>query len=556
MQLRPYQLAAIDAVRARFAAGDRSTLAVLATGLGKAVIAADIARRAAQNHRRTLLFVHHEELVEQLAGKLRTLDLSVGVEMAAHRAAPDAQCVVASVPTLRGDRLSAFDPHAFDLLIADEAHHATAASWRSIPAHFPLARLLGFSATPDRADGTPLADVFQSVAYRYELADAIRDEWLCPLLARRVVIDGVDLSNIATRCGDLAQEALAAVMEHARAVHGVVIPLLELVDARPTILFAASVAHAYQLAQAINERRPTTAARVIHGALPRDQRRAALAAYNAGAIQFLVNVDVLSEGFDAPHTACIALARPTKSRARYVQRIGRGTRKHHTKRDCLLLDFTGQAGKHALCGPGDALAGDVLPTDIRAQLEAALAADTRDPVSALARARWDAEQNRIAAARAAFVRFHTEHVDPFFGADPDPTSAVDDGAPADAAQLAELAEAGITNPPPALTRAQAQRILDRLTARGLAGLCTYAQARRIAPSGIDTRTLSAQRARQLLAILRRHGFRPWALHDQPEAQTEAARAYRAARAIALRAEKQAKAARAKARQARATERVA
>lgn len=552
--LRPYQLDAIDAARAAFARGDASTLLVLATGLGKAVIAADIARQAATRSKRTLLLAHHEELVDQLANKVRACGLDVGVEMGSRRAALDSPVIVASVPTLRGARLAALDPDAFDLVIADEAHHATASSWRAVRDRFARAKFLGFTATPDRADGTPLQDVFESVAYRYELPQAIADGWLCPLVARRVHVDGVDLSNVATRAGDLAQDQLAAVMEQARAVQGVVEPLLELIEQRPTIAFATSVAHAYQIAAEINIRRSGTA-RVIHGGLNHEARTAALNAYNAGHCQVLVNVDVLSEGFDAPHTACVALIRPTKSRARYVQRIGRCTRLHPSKINSLLLDFTGQAGRHRLIGPGDALAGDSLPDDVRTQLERILAADAQDPVTAIARARWDAEQERIAQARAATVRWHAEHLDPFVGVDREPlVDAV--SLPATEQQLAELAEAGLSNPPPSLTLAQAERVIDRLAARGLAGWCSYKVAKKIAPSGIDTRTLTAQRAKQLLGILRRSGFRPWALRDQPEAQTPEAIAFRLARAQERRAEKQAKELRKAAKQQIALERAA
>lgn len=561
ISLRPYQLAAIDAIRARFAAGDRSTLAVLATGLGKAVIAADIARRTAARSRRTLLLAHHEELVEQLANKVRACGVAVGVEMAGQRAPADVPCVAASVPTLRGARLHTFAPDAFDVVIADEAHHATATSWRAVCDRFAHARLLGFTATPDRADGTPLADVFASVAFRYELPDAIRDGWLCQLIAHRVVVDSIDLSKVRASGTDLNAEQLAAVMEHARAVQGVVEPLLQLVGDRPTIAFAVSVAHAYQLAAEINARAPHLAARVIHGDMPRDQRHAALCAYESLEARMLINVDVLSEGFDAPHTACIALIRPTKSRARCIQRIGRGTRLHPSKRDCMIIDFTGNAGKHSLVGPADALAGDNLPAEVRAHLERILAAadaedaDARNLTTALARARWDAEQERIEQARGAVVRWRAKQVDKLFGTDPLPRRDRD-STPATAEQLTELADAGLTNPPASLTRDQAQQVIDRLAARGLAGLCSLAVAKRIAPSGIDTRNLTAQRARQLLGILRRNGFRPWALRNQPEAQTPEAIAFRVARAQERRAEKQAKEARAKTRAAQATERAA
>jgi superfamily II DNA or RNA helicase len=215
--------------------------------------------------------------------------------------------------------------------------------------HFATARVLGVTATPRRADGKALADVFESVAFRMELREGIAGGWLAPITARRVVVESVDLSRVETRAGDFAQEHLAEAMDTERAIQGVVRPLLELAGERKTLVFAVDVSHAYALAEAINRIRPG-AARAAHGELGADGRRALLADFRRGAFQFLANVQLYTEGFDEPAVECVAIARPTKSLGLYQQIVGRGTRlsPETGKRDLLLLDFTGAAGRHRL----------------------------------------------------------------------------------------------------------------------------------------------------------------------------------------------------------------
>ncbi len=308
----------------------------MATGTGKTTSFVERTRRCKLNGGRTLILADRDELIRQPQRKLEAIGIVADVEKARERAGLSAKVVIASVQSLRGARLTRFPRDHFDLVIADEADLAMAPSWRAIIDHFATAKLLGVTATPIRADGQALGEIFDSVAYRYEIRDAIRDGYLAPIVARRVVLDGIDLSAVKTRGGDLAQDQLAAILETERAISGVVVPLIELARDRPTVVFGVDVAHAEALAAALNDRRPGCA-RAVSGDTAQDERRGLLEAYERGEFQFLCNCALLCRGWDAPHTSCVAIARPTKSWALACQMAGRGTRlsPETGKRDCI-----------------------------------------------------------------------------------------------------------------------------------------------------------------------------------------------------------------------------
>lgn len=529
-QLRPYQLAADAAITHELETlGRRSTLLVQATGTGKTVAFLERARRVRSRGGRVLILAHRDELIQQPRRKLEALGIIADIEKGKQRASLNARMVIASVQSLRGPRLARFARDHFDLVIADEAHHSVSPGWRAILDHFDSAKVLGVTATPDRADGKALGEVFESVACRYEIRQAIADGYLVPIVARRIVVESVDLSTVATRAGDFAPDQLAAVMETERAIRGVVTPLLELSRDRPTVVFGVDVAHAELLADRINELRPG-AARSLSGETDAATREHLLEGFAAGEFQYLCNCDVLTEGWDCPTCSCVALAAPTKSRGRYVQRAGRGTRPSPEtgKRDLLLLDFTGTAGRHRLAGPVDCLAGseqgmDAFADDLRAELDRLLGTQQLELESVLARADAEVAYRRRALAIDAVVKFHAESIDPFLGAAPADRERSDtmpawEGRSPTEAQLRALDRAGITlsKLPEKFSMADASRLLTRLAVRRNSGLCSLAQAKAISRAGIPTEALSFSRAVELCTMLRLGGWRPSALHTTPE----------------------------------------
>jgi superfamily II DNA or RNA helicase len=363
------------------------TLAVLPTGTGKTVCFAHVAKTWLDSDRgRVLIMAHREELIQQAADKvLQVTGLHADIEMGESRAdqcslIDQAPVVITSVQTMcRPNRHERFDPRQFGLLIVDEAHHATAPTYRRVIDHFaqnPDLRILGVTATPDRADEEALGQAFESVAFTYEIETAIQDGWLVPIEQQFVQVQGLDLSGCRTTAGDLNEGDLARIMETEENLHGVVHPALELAGDRPSLFFMASVAHAERGAEIANRHQAESAV-CLHGKTPRDERREKLKAFSRGEFQHLFNCGLFLEGFDETSIAVVAMARPTKSRALYAQAVGRGTRPlpglvdglddaaarrraiaMSHKPGLLVLDFVGNSGRHKLVSTADILGGN------------------------------------------------------------------------------------------------------------------------------------------------------------------------------------------------------
>lgn len=524
--LRPYQHAALDAISSCLAR-DRSTLVVMATGTGKTVLFAERARRTSARGGRSLILVHRDELIRQAARKCDAVGLHVDIERGSQRASTTARVVIASVQSLKGARLARWARDHFAEIVVDEAHHVVARGYRDILDHFDAAKVLCVTATPDRADGVALGEVCASVAYRYEIRAAIADGYLVPVVARRVVVDGVDLDAVAARAGDLAQDQLARVMDTERALAGQATPILELTADRSTIAFCVDVAHAHKLAMALNARRPGCA-RAVDGMMSLEERQEILAAHTEGRFQYLTNCDVLTEGYDDPGVSCVVNCAPTKSRGRFVQRSGRGLRPcpERGKRDCLLLELTGDNTKHRLVGPVDCLvgAGASVSDEVRAELDRRLESAQLPLEGVLDAATREVERRAAQLRIAAVVRYHAEHVDPFVGPEdrgalpPVPNEAFE-REPASQRQLELLDKLGVTlsHLPPSFTRADAWRLIARINPRVDSGLCSYKAARKLASAGVrDVATLTHGRAKQLLDLLRAGGWRPSAIASEPE----------------------------------------
>ncbi len=452
MKLRDYQEAAAAGVFSEWEEHS-STLVVLPTGLGKTVLFADVIRQMHGRGMRAMVLAHREELITQAADKIRRVTgLEVQIEMGEYHVHPYfgqmPPVVVSTVQThcSGGDgagRMSKFDPQDFGMVVIDEAHHATAGTYRRCIDWYrqnDACKVLGVTATPDRADEAALGQVFESVAYEYGVLDAINGGWLVPIEQQMVTVGTLDFSGIRTTAGDLNQGDLAEVMEDERNLHGIAAPTVEICGSRRAIVFAATVEQAERLAEIINRYRPDRA-RWICGKTDRDERRKTLADFKAGRVQFVVNVGVLTEGFDDAGVEVVVMARPTKSRALYAQMAGRGTRpaeeiaaalgdlptaaarcamiRNSRKPSCLIVDFCGNAGRHKLCCTADILGGniddDVVAEVARRVREGGKPVDMADELAKV-KAEVEARKKREAATRAGLLarsQFLVTKVDPF-----------------------------------------------------------------------------------------------------------------------------------------------
>lgn len=390
---RPYQNDAYQSVFDELRR-HRSTLVVMPTGTGKTVLFGCVA--ANWQSGRVLIVAHRDELIRQAANKVgRIVGEACAIEMGSERSNEEsvygkAHVVVTSVQTMcRPNRHQRFDPHEFGLVVIDEAHHSVAETYLRVMAHFFQNRdlkLLGVTATPDRADEEALGRVYESVAYEYGMCDAIRDGWLVPVQQQLIQVHGLDFSTVRTTAGDLNQGDLASIMEAEKMLHGVVDPTMQIAGDRKTLVFTTSVAHAERACEIANRHKPGCA-EWVSGATPIDERRDMLKRYSRGEFQFLFNCAIATEGFDEPGIEVVAMARPTKSRALYSQCIGRGTRPlagivdgletaderrnaiaASYKPNMLVLDYVGNSGRHKLVHATDVLGMDYNDDELEAAL--------------------------------------------------------------------------------------------------------------------------------------------------------------------------------------------
>lgn len=343
MTLRPYQREAIDAVLGARRGGVRRMLVCLPTGAGKTVIFSELARLA---QRPVLVLAHREELLFQARDKLQQAlggERVVAIERGADRAGDDAKVLVCSIRSLHQERLAeVIRGRDLGLVIYDECHHAAAddnlrvlrqlgafdASWTGT--------LLGFTATTARGDGKGLDTVFERIVYSRSLPELIGDGYLSKIRGFRVTTNA-DLTRLSSSGLDFRDDELAGAVDIEERNALVARSIQELARDRRTIAFCVTVNHARNLCQALNLL--GVPAGIVHGALKADVRARALADFRAGVVQVMCNVAVLTEGFDDPGVSCIAMARPTRSEGLYAQCVGRGTRLHPDKKDCLILDF-------------------------------------------------------------------------------------------------------------------------------------------------------------------------------------------------------------------------
>lgn len=523
--LRPYQLTAVRRIRECLTTG-ASTLLVLPTGTGKTRTGAEFIKEWPGP---VLWIAHRTELIDQAREALELVcGELVGTEKAEQRAS-GTRVVVASVQTLKGDRLERFaQRHPWTLLAIDEAHHAPNETYRAIRRARPDAKTFGLTATPDRSDEKAMGQEFGDVAFVYEIHDAIRDKYLCPIRVKQVLVGAIDLSGVSTVAGDLNQGELDAVMAAEEVIHGIVAPvgrgdsLIELAGSRRTIVFCTSVDMAHRMAEVINRYKPD-AARAVDGMTATDTRRQLLRDFDADRYQYLCNVGVLTEGYDSPGVACVAMARPTKSRALYAQCAGRGLRPAPDKEDCLLVDFVGNSGKHELVSGLNILDGkydDEVVLAARDILEAQgmdggmLAEDALEQAQRL----LDAKKAREAARRARVTTTKVERTvierDPFALLDVENPEAdariARYRSEATEGQVSFLTKKGVPEPEK-LSKRQASALIDRIIDRQRSDKASYKMLAQLKKRGVpNAESLSFVQAKRALDAIAANGWRPLA----------------------------------------------
>lgn len=362
-ELRDYQRAAIDGVYSWFERSSGNPLVVVPTGGGKSVIAAEFIREIMVEApgERILVVTHVKELVEQNhAALLRSWPeglLRVGINSAAMRRRDTRSSVLfASVQSVY--RSAAALGH-FDLVLVDEAHlippsgfgmyQTLLGNLRTIN---PQVKLIGLTATPYRTDTGSLDKgddrLFHGIAYECDIVALIEAGWLSPV-TNQGVKEEIDTTGVAHRGGEfVAGELEVAAMRDGIVPRSIEELMSRAAGRRSWLLFACGIEHAKEIASELAAR--DVVVETVFGHTKPAERDRIIAAFRAGEITAIVNVGVLTTGFDAPNVDLIALMRPTESPGLYVQMVGRGLRRAEGKTDCLVLDFAGNVMRH---GPID-----------------------------------------------------------------------------------------------------------------------------------------------------------------------------------------------------------
>ncbi|KEQ16533.1 DEAD/DEAH box helicase [Endozoicomonas numazuensis] len=360
-QLRPYQKEAVSSVIQHFRNSDDPALVVLPTGAGKSLVISELGRIA---RGRVLVLAHVKELVEQNHAKYESYELKASIFSAGlGRKEASEQVVFGSIQSVVRN-LDQFDDNNFTLLVIDECHRVSlekTSSYHKVIGHLqalnPGLKILGLTATPyrlgmgwlyqrylpDDKKGTQRTTekrFFKSCIYELPLSYMIKNGYLTPATLVDAPVVFYDFSLLSRdRFGRYSEADLNKLLKgKGRATQQIITQVLkESEDRKSVMIFASTVDHAREIMGYL----PESESALIIGDTATQDRDNLIQAFKAQKIKYLVNVSVLTTGFDAPHVDLIAILRPTESVSLYQQIVGRGLRLADDKKDCLVMDFAG-----------------------------------------------------------------------------------------------------------------------------------------------------------------------------------------------------------------------
>ncbi len=341
LSLRPYQTAQLDEVRSHLRDGARSICLQGATGSGKTAMAAQMLSSAQQRGKASFFITHRREILKQAvetltnAAALEVGIVAAGMPVSGHTVQV---CSIGSLPR-RLEKL----PKP-DLIIWDECHHIAANSWAKLYERFPNAVHVGLSATPARLDSTGLGKWFQRLVLGPSVADLISQGYLSKY--RMFAPGKLDLSGIHTVAGDYNKSELDTLLSKSKITGDCLSHYKTFTMRKRAIVFAWSIEASERIAASFNE--AGIAAAHVDGETSASERDKAVAAFKAGRVKVLTNVDLFGEGYNVPAIEAAFLLRPTQSLSVYLQQVGRALRPAPDKPEALIFDHSGNCFRHGL----------------------------------------------------------------------------------------------------------------------------------------------------------------------------------------------------------------
>ncbi len=440
---RPYQAVSIDNVFEKWKTVNH-LIGVMATGGGKTFIFSSVIKR--NQPCRTLILAHMGELVKQIQDSLARFGISSCIEKAESSALDSfgrkrESTVIATPQTLysaNDARLNKWKPTDFDLLIIDEMHHYVSPSYMRVVKYFqegnPKLKTLGVTATPDRTDNITLKEIVQDVAFDVEILDLIKDGWLVKPIQGFKVLADYDISGCRTVGDDFNAKDLSEILERDKVTLSMADEIIRECKDRRTLIFCQSIAQAERMSQILNDYRKGIAD-CVFGCTHEDRRKEIFEKFYKGDLQMMCNVAVATEAYDNPNIEDIVMCKPTKSRIRYCQMLGRGLRplkgtvdglntsleriiaiETSKKPNVRVWDFAGITGKHKLITTADILGGKYSDEVIARVTRKAKLEGSSDIFDDLAFAQMEIRRE-LEAQRLRGIKitssYNTQFIDPF-----------------------------------------------------------------------------------------------------------------------------------------------
>ncbi|MCF7811581.1 DEAD/DEAH box helicase family protein [bacterium] len=350
MELRQYQTKAVDKLRDCIKKGKKKPIMCLPCGAGKSVIFGRIIQLLVENGKTALWIVHRRNLVFQMQNVLKEFyDIDAGIIMAGVESDTDKPVQLCTIQSYR--RRLDLDIRCYnrffinaDVVMIDEAHRSISKSYRSIIEMYYDKIVIGCTATPARADGRGMGEIYNALLDIISIKELTELEYLSPV--RYFVPNVIDLEGVKIQMGDYQVKSLSEKTNTKKLIGDIVDNWLRVAENRKTLVFCVNVKHSIAVCEAFNQ--AGIKADHLDARSTDEEREATFQAMERGDITVLTNVALYQEGLDVPSVSCVVMARPTKSMGLYRQCVGRGLRIEEGKENCIVLDHGNVIEEHGL----------------------------------------------------------------------------------------------------------------------------------------------------------------------------------------------------------------